>query len=87
MIKIPQIKFLKDKRKVGIHFIREDRESKEKEILDFGKTDFNGEGIWISTSLVEASLDIDFDYLFTELQDLNSLFQRFGIMNLNLVIL
>jgi len=49
----------------------------DKEILDFGRTDFNGEGIWISTSLVEASLDIDFDYLFTELQDLNSLFQRF----------
>lgn len=63
------------------NFIREDRESKEKEILDFGKTDFNGEGIWISTSLVEASLDIDFDYLFTELQDLNSLFQRFGRCN------
>ena len=63
------------------NFIREDRESKEKEILDFGRTDFNGEGIWISTSLVEASLDIDFDYLFTELQDLNSLFQRFGRCN------
>ena len=62
------------------NFIREDRESKEKEILDFGRTDFNGEGIWISTSL-EASLDIDFDYLFTELQDLNSLFQRFGRCN------
>ena len=63
------------------NFIREDRESKEKEILDFGRTDFNGKGIWISTSLVEASLDIDFDYLFTELQDLNSLFQRFGRCN------
>ena len=63
------------------NFIREDRESKEKEILAFGKTEFDGEGIWISTSLVEASLDIDFDYLFTELQDLNSLFQRFGRCN------
>ncbi len=63
------------------NFIREDRESKEQEILNFGKTEFNGEGIWISTSLVEASLDIDFDYLFTELQDLNSLFQRFGRCN------
>ena len=57
------------------------RESKEKDILYFGKTEFDGEGIWISTSLVEASLDIDFDYLFTELQDLNSLFQRFGRCN------
>jgi CRISPR-associated helicase cas3 len=63
------------------NFIREDRESKEQEILNFGKTEFNGEGIWISTSLVEASLDIDFDYLFTELQDFNSLFQRFGRCN------
>ncbi|EUB15722.1 CRISPR-associated helicase/endonuclease Cas3 [Fusobacterium sp. CM22] len=61
------------------NFIREDRE--EKEILDFGKTECNEDVIWISTSLVEASLDIDFDYLFTELQDLNSLFQRFGRCN------
>ena len=73
---------LKDKiNMLHSNFIREDRENKEKEILDFGKTEFDGEGIWISTSLVEASLDIDFDYLFTELQDLNSLFQRFGRCN------
>lgn len=73
---------LKDKiNMLHSNFIREDRESKEKEILAFGKTEFDGEGIWISTSLVEASLDIDFDYLFTELQDLNSLFQRFGRCN------
>ena len=38
-------------------------------------------GIWISTSLVEASLDIDFDYLFTELYELSSLFQRLGRCN------
>ena len=63
------------------NFIREDRESKEQEILNFGKTECNEDVIWISTSLVEASLDIDFDYLFTELQDLNSLFQRFGRCN------
>ena len=68
-------------------FIKEERAEKEKEILEFGRTyDENGEldiqsGIWISTSLVEASLDIDFDYLFTELQDLNSLFQRLGRCN------
>ena len=68
-------------------YIKKDRAKKEKEILDFGKTyNEKGEidiqsGIWISTSLVEASLDIDFDYLFTELQDLNSLFQRFGRVN------
>lgn len=62
-------------------FIKEDRAKKEKEILFFGKTNCIGEGIWISTQLVEASLDIDFDYLFTELQDLSSLFQRFGRCN------
>lgn len=68
-------------------FIRKERLEKEEEILEFGKTyDSNRnidkqDGIWISTSIVEASLDIDFDYLFTELQDLNSLFQRLGRCN------
>lgn len=68
-------------------FIRKDRLEKEEEILEFGRTyDKNQNidkqnGIWISTSIVEASLDIDFDYLFTELQDLNSLFQRLGRCN------
>lgn len=68
-------------------FIRKDRMEKEREIIEFGRTyDENKDldkqnGIWISTSIVEASLDIDFDYLFTELQDLNSLFQRLGRCN------
>lgn len=68
-------------------FIRKERLAKEEQIIEFGKTyDEEGnidsqDGIWISTSIVEASLDIDFDYLFTELQDLNSLFQRFGRCN------
>ena len=68
-------------------FTRNDRAKKEEAILAFGKT-YNedgslklGNGIWIATSLVEASLDIDFDYLFTELQELNSLFQRLGRCN------
>ena len=81
-LKLKEHDDLKDKiNMLHSNFIRKDRENKEKEILDFGKTEFDGEGIWISTSLVEASLDIDFDYLFTELQDLNSLFQRFGRCN------
>lgn len=68
-------------------FIKKDRAKLEGEIIKFGKTyDKNGNldkqsGIWIATSIVEASLDIDFDYLFTELLDLNSLFQRFGRCN------
>ncbi len=68
-------------------FIEQERIEKEQEILKFGKT--YGEdgrldkqsGIWLATSIVEASLDIDFDILFTELQDLNSLFQRMGRCN------
>ena len=71
-LKLKEEDDLKDKiNMLHSNFIREDREEKEKNILDFGKTEFDGEVIWISTSLVEASLDIDFDYLFTELQDLN----------------
>lgn len=34
--------------------------------------------IWVSTQLVEASLDIDFDYLFTEIAPIDSLVQRMG---------
>lgn len=57
-------------------FIQEDRAKREKEIKEF--SDSNNKGIWISTQIVEASLDIDFDYLFTEITTLDSLFQRFG---------
>jgi len=62
-------------------FIKCERAEKESEILDFGKTENIGECIWIATQIVEASLDIDFDYLFTELSDINGLFQRFGRCN------
>lgn len=68
-------------------FDREDRKKLENEIKEFGKT-YNERneidiqnGIWIATSIVEVSLDIDFDYLFTELTDLNGLFQRMGRCN------
>lgn len=81
---------LSDEKNIHIlhsRFIKADRAMREKEILEFGKTydeqgnlDFRA-GIWISTSIVGASLDIDFDILFTELQELNSLFQRFGRCN------
>lgn len=66
-------------------YIRMEREQLESEIRDFAgsRTELGTpeNGIWISTSLVEASLDLDFDYLFTELQDLNSVFQRMGRCN------
>lgn len=57
-------------------FIAEDKENLEKEIKEFSKS--NNNGIWITTQIVEASLDIDFDYLFTEMSTLDSLFQRMG---------
>ena len=59
-------------------FIKKDRKEKEDEIVRFGKADCDESGIWIATQVVEASLDIDFDLLFTELSDVNGLFQRMG---------
>ncbi len=58
-------------------FIMQDRNEKENKIRDFSKTE-NANGIWITTQIVEASLDIDFDYLLTEMSTLDSLFQRLG---------
>lgn len=62
-------------------FIRRDRTQKENEICACGEFAHEETTVWISTSLVEASLDIDFDYLFTELQDIPSLLQRMGRVN------
>lgn len=62
-------------------FTKKDRAEKENHIIKTGKNEGGENEIWITTSVVEASLDIDFDYLFTELQDLNSLFQRMGRCN------
>lgn len=66
------------------NFTKNDRKTKENAILAASeKTNesMNIPEIWISTSVVEASLDIDFDILITELSDLFSLFQRFGRVN------
>ncbi|MFD1427747.1 CRISPR-associated helicase Cas3' [Kroppenstedtia sanguinis] len=58
-------------------FTREDRQLLERAIQDFNKNE-NRPGIWITTQLVEASVDIDFDELHTELSVLDSFFQRLG---------
>lgn len=58
-------------------FIYNDRAQKEDKIKAFSKNK-NEKGIWITTQIVEASLDIDFDYLYTEMSTLDSLFQRLG---------
>ena len=60
-------------------FIKKDRKDKEEAILSASQSDTAE--IWVSTSVVEASLDIDFDILFTELSELFSLFQRMGRVN------
>lgn len=59
-------------------FTKGDRSIKEDAILEMGKRDNPSRGIWVTTQVVEASVDIDFDVLYTELSDLNGLFQRMG---------
>ncbi|MBC2166566.1 CRISPR-associated helicase Cas3' [Listeria booriae] len=59
-------------------FIKRDRNAKSDAILADGHKTSEGPCIWVATQVVEASLDIDYDLLFTELSDLNGLFQRMG---------
>ncbi|MGB4268034.1 MAG: CRISPR-associated helicase Cas3' [Spirochaetota bacterium] len=54
-------------------FIGKDRKEKEKLIMEM-----QSPCIWITTQIVEASLDIDYDLLFTECAPIESLLQRFG---------
>jgi CRISPR-associated endonuclease/helicase Cas3 len=60
-------------------FILKDRKEKEREIMKF----FNNKekGLRITTQLAEVSLDLDADYLFTELSTADSLIQRMGRCN------
>ncbi|GAB6065976.1 CRISPR-associated helicase/endonuclease Cas3 [Aquifex pyrophilus] len=60
-------------------FTYRDRRKKEKEIEEFFKAE--GKGIWITTQIAEASLDLDADYLITELSSVDSLIQRMGRVN------
>ena len=63
-------------------FIFEERKEKENKIQEFAPTKEekrnNDAGIWISTQIVEASLDIDFDVLYTDMCSADSLLQRMG---------
>jgi CRISPR-associated endonuclease/helicase Cas3 len=57
-------------------FIQQDRNNREQAILT--ATAETGSCVWIATQVVEASLDIDFDVLYTECSTIDSLLQRFG---------
>lgn len=63
-------------------FIFKERKDKEEAIQEFASSDKNERnnkaGIWISTQIVEASLDIDFDILYTDMCSADSLLQRMG---------
>lgn len=62
-------------------FTKKDRLPKEQKIKKFAQLTNDEPGIWVTTQIVEASLDVDFDYLFTEAATPDALFQRFGRCN------
>lgn len=61
-------------------YIRKHRNQLEEKIQEFSN-DKETVGIWVSTQIVEASLDIDFDILYTEMCTCDSLLQRMGRCN------
>lgn len=61
-------------------FTKEHKRMLENEIIKFSDSE-NETGIWVTTQLVEASLDIDFDVLYTEMSTADSLLQRMGRCN------
>ncbi|MGB9874268.1 MAG: CRISPR-associated helicase Cas3', partial [Hydrogenobacter sp.] len=64
---------------IHARFIYKDRKEKEREIEDFFR-DSNC-GVWITTQIAEVSLDLDADFLITELSTIDSLLQRMGRVN------
>lgn len=61
-------------------FIRAHRDILEKKIMEFSADEMET-GVWVTTQIVEASLDIDFDILYTEMCTADSLLQRMGRCN------
>jgi CRISPR-associated endonuclease/helicase Cas3 len=72
-------KKFEDAKLLHSRFILQHRKEKEKEIKTF--FDSQEKGLWITTQLAEVSLDLDADYLFTELSTADSLIQRMGRCN------
>ncbi|HWL07734.1 MAG TPA: CRISPR-associated helicase Cas3' [Planctomicrobium sp.] len=66
-------------------FTGEDRSSKEQELQRLVGTRLNGKRpeqvVLVATQVVEVSLDVDFDVLFTDPAPLDALVQRFGRIN------
>lgn len=62
---------------IHARFILKDRQCKEANIMAINNPK-HPPIIWIATQVVEASLDLDFDVLFTECAPIDSLLQRFG---------
>ena len=59
-------------------FIKADRDQKEDLIKKAGQKTSKAYGVYISTQIVEASLDIDFDELHTDMCTADALLQRLG---------
>lgn len=59
-------------------FIKEHRNKKEEKVKEKGDKNEKWAGIVVSTQIVEASLDIDFDELHTDMCTADSLLQRLG---------
>lgn len=62
------------------NYIRKHRKMLEENIMRFSEGKGNT-GVWITTQIVEASMDIDFDVLYTEMCTADSLLQRMGRCN------
>ncbi|USH00005.1 CRISPR-associated helicase Cas3' [Thermococcus argininiproducens] len=60
-------------------FTYKDRKEKEIQLEKFSR--MSKGFVFVSTQVAEVSLDMSFDYLFTELAPLSSLIQRFGRVN------
>lgn len=74
---------LSEERRMLLHsrFVHKDREEKEKHLLQFKEGSTNKGFVLVSTQVVEVSLDISFDVLYTEIAPIDALVQRLGRVN------